>query len=294
MAALDTGDKIALLAESVASKFTKGVKSTERDVYNKLLAIVKGLELNQDGTIKTNQANIKILREVRSSIESIILTDAYRKRVNEYLGGFDDLKGVNDTYFAVVSTAFKPNKLLYEEVKKLSIAATKKSLMESGINQFVIDPINELLNQNVTSGGFFSDLVEQMRIAILGDKERLGKLERYASQITRDSLNQYSANYQQAISSDLGFEWYYYSGQLVSDSRSYCIARNDKFFHEKEVERSATLEWSGKIPGTNSSSIFIYRGGFSCQHSYLPVDISQVPKDVIDRNIANGNFTPNQ
>ena len=290
MAALDTGEKIALLAESAANKFTKGVKSTERDIYNKLLAIVKGLDLNPDGTIKTNQANIKILREVRSSIESIILTDAYRKRVNDYLGAFDDLKGVNDTYFAVLSTAFKPNKLLYEEVKKLTIAATKKSLLESGINQFVIDPINDLLTQNVTSGGMFADLVEQMRIAILGDKERLGKLERYASQITRDSLNQYSRNYQQSITSDLGFEWFYYSGQLVRDSRSYCVEREGKFYHEKEVENSASLQWSGKIPGTNSSSIFVYCGGYFCGHSYLPVLISQVPKDVVDRNIANGNY----
>lgn len=290
MASLDTGEKIALIAEKYSDGFLKGVAKTERDIYNKLLATVKGLDLNPDGTIKTNQANIKILREVRSSIESIILTDAYRKRVNDYLGAFDDLKGVNDTYFAVLSTAFKPNKLLYEEVKKLTIAATKKSLLESGINQFVIDPINDLLTQNVTSGGMFADLVEQMRIAILGDKERLGKLERYASQITRDSLNQYSANYQQAITSDLGFEWFYYSGQLVSDSRSYCVEREGKYYHEKEVERSASLEWSGKIPGTNSSSIFVYRGGFNCNHSYLPVDILQVPKDVVERNVANGNF----
>lgn len=290
MAGLDTGERIALIAESASNGFSKGVASTQRDVYNKLLAIVKQLDLNADGTIKTTQANIKILRQVRSSIESIILTDAYRKRVNDYLGAFDDLKGVNDAYFSVLSTAFKPNKLLYEEVLSQSINNTKKSLLESGINQFVIDPIDKLLTQNITSGGFFSDLVDQMRIAILGDKERLGGLERYASQITRDSLNQYSRNYQQSITSDLGFEWFYYSGQGLRDSRSYCVERKGKFFHEKEVENSASLQWAGKIPGTNSSSIFTYCGGFNCVDNYLPVLLSQVPKDVVERNMANGNF----
>lgn len=292
MAALSTGEKIATIAEAYSNAFAKGVTSTQKDVYNKVLAILKDLALNPDGTIKTTQANIKILREVRMSMESIILTDAYKKRVNDYLGGFDDLKATNDAYFSVLSTAFVPNKVVYEEILSQSIALTKKSLLESGVNQFVIDPVDKLLTQNITSGGFFADMVESMRAMILGDKERLGGLERYASQITRDSLNQYSANYQQSITSDLGFEWFYYSGQLVSDSRSYCIEREGKFYHEKEVEKSSSLQWAGKIPGTNSSSIFIYRGGFSCQHSYLPVDISQVPKDVIDRNIANGNFKP--
>lgn len=292
MAALSTGEKIATITEAYSNAFAKGVTSTQRDVYNKVLAILKDLALNPDGTIKTTQANIKILREVRTSMESIILTDAYKKRVNEYLGGFDDLKDTNDAYFSVLSTAFVPNKVVYEEILSQSIALTKKSLLESGVNQFVIDPVDKLLTQNITSGGFFADMVEGMRVMILGDKERLGGLERYASQITRDSLNQYSRNYQQSITSDLGFEWFYYSGQLVRDSRSYCIEREGKFYHEKEVEKSSSLQWAGKIPGTNSSSIFTYAGGYNCDHTYLPVDISQVPKEVIERNIANGNFKP--
>jgi hypothetical protein len=287
---LDTGEKIAKIVEAASDGFVAGTKSTERSVYNSILAIVKDLSLYPNGTIKPTQANIKILRNVRNSMESIILTKAYRSKVDSYLGTFDDLKGINDTYFAAIATAFKASTPIYEEVLAQSISLTKKSLLDSGINQFVIDPVEKLLTQNITGGGMYNDLVEQLRTVILGDAERLGGLSRYASQITRDALNQYSRNYQQAITLDLGFEWFFYSGQLVADSRSYCIEREGKYYHKNEVMDSASGTWSGKIPGTNSSSIFTYCGGFSCQHNYLPVYLEQVPENVVQRNIDNGNF----
>jgi hypothetical protein len=290
---IEVAEKIATISDAAATKFTNGTTKTERSIYNKILAILKDLDLNADGTIKTTQANVKILRKVRANMLSIILTDEYKKNVDNYLGTFEDIKGVNDAYFQSLGTSFNANKIIYEEILSQTVNQTKKSLLDAGINQFVIDPVDKLLTQNVTSGGLFSDMVETMRVTILGDPERLGGLQRYASQITRDSLNQYARNYQQSVTSDIGFEWFFYSGQLVSDSRSYCVEREGKYFHKNEVMDSVSGQWSGKIPGTNSSTIFTYAGGYNCGHSYLPVTISQVPQSAIDRNIASGNYNAN-
>ena len=290
---ITTAEKIATISDAAATKFTNGTAKTERSIYNKILAILKDLDLSADGTIKTSQANVKVLRKVRANMLSIILTPEYKKSVDNYLGTFEDIKGVNDAYFKSLGTSFNANKIIYEEILSQTVNQTKKSLLDAGINQFVIDPVDKLLTQNVTSGGLFADMVETMRVTILGDPERLGGLQRYASQITRDSLNQYARNYQQSVTSDIGFEWFFYSGQLVSDSRSYCVEREGKYFHKNEVMDSASGQWSGRIPGTNSSTIFTYAGGYNCGHSYLPVTIGQVPQSAIDRNIANGNYNSN-
>ena len=130
-----------------------------------------------------------------------------------------------------------------------------------------------------------------LRLHILGDNKRLGGLERYTSQITRDALNQFSRNYNQAISVDLGMQWYYYSGTVIEDTRSYCQQRAGKYFHKNEVEQ-VPAEWSGRISGTNSSNIFINAGGFNCRHLWMPVLINVVPDSVVQRNIANGNYRP--
>ena len=52
--------------------------------------------------------------------------------------------------------------------------------------------------------------------------------------------------------------------------------------------------WDGQIDGTTESTIFTFRGGWNCRHQIIAVSISQVPKSVIDRNIANGNYKPNK
>ena len=121
---------------------------------------------------------------------------------------------------------------------------------------------------------------------------KLGSLERYSGQIATDSLNQYSRNYDQAVTSDLGLEWVWYSSGLKGTSRRYCKRRAGKYFHVKEMEASASLKWPGKIPNTNASNIQRYAGGYNCMHKYLPTVIEAVPDSVVARNIANGNYTP--
>jgi hypothetical protein len=67
-----------------------------------------------------------------------------------------------------------------------------------------------------------------------------------------------------------------------------------RYYHKKEVEESASLEWAGKIAGTNSSSIFINRGGYQCGHQWLAVDTLGVPKSARDRAQMKGYYTPKE
>jgi hypothetical protein len=69
----------------------------------------------------------------------------------------------------------------------------------------------------------------------------------------------------------------------MDKTRPFCEERVGNFYHQKEIESWANIDWQGKRPGTTSSSIFIYCGGYNCRHSLIPVSETLVPKIDLDR-----------
>lgn len=274
----ESASKVEELVIKVSDRFIEGIEKTQNAILGKLNAKIRELELNQNGTIKTNTANLKLLRSIRGDLNAIIVNPAYRKKLEDYLKAFGDLKTINDRYFQTLAAAFVPNKFLYKEILNSSIEITKNSLLEAGISENVIKPINDILTQNITSGALVTDLEDIVRTYVKGDAKRLGRLQRYTTQITRDALNQYSANYTQAISSDLGLKWFYYSGGIKQNTRSYCKSRAGKYFSLEQIQ-DVPEEWPGRIPGTNSSNILTYRGGYNCLHQFYPVLEDAVPEE---------------
>lgn len=120
----------------------------------------------------------------------------------------------------------------------------------------------------------------------------MGALANYASQVAYDAISQGDRAYSNAIAEEGKYEWYLYSGTDQENSRPFCEERKGKYFHFKEIEAWADLNWQGKADGTNAQTIFILAGGYRCIDSILPVSIAVVPEEVIQRNIQNGNYNP--
>jgi hypothetical protein len=82
----------------------------------------------------------------------------------------------------------------------------------------------------------------------------------------------FNAEYIQTIADDLDVEYYLYQGTIIADTRPFCEARSGRFFTKEEVQKWPNLKgWQGRMAGTNSSTIFIYRGGYNCRHQLWPV-----------------------
>jgi len=281
--------------ERLLSAFEAGTISTEKNVFNEVLGLIKGFDLDNSGNLKQTTKNIRLLTTIRNKIEPVVLNDAYKQRVATFGKGFKDVGGITDEYLASIRTGFAPNQALQNQILKYELEVTGNSLLGAGIEAQVIDPVKNMIQKAVTAGGSYGDLVDELRIAIKGIEEGAGmvkgSLSRYTNQIATDSLNQYSRNYVQAISSNLDFEWYRYSGGIKSTSRKYCKKRAGRHFHIEEIEKSSHLKWSGKMKGTNESNILTNCGGYNCGHRYLPVD--NVPQRVKDRAEKRGYYKPN-
>lgn len=296
-------DDILSLIEKSVNRFNRRIPATQKDMLAAIEEDLRSLDL-QDGRIKATVKNLSLIARIKNRMTKIILTDDYKAEVKHFAEAFNDVTKLQNDYWKQVESTFKPFPLL-REIKNITIEDTVNKLLDSGINANVADPIADILRTNITTGGSYKDLTDQLRQS-LTDTDTQGLLSKYAKTLTVDSINTYNAQYTQTVSSDLGFSWYKYTGTDITTTRPICDALTDRpFFHVSEIPsilRAEGLTYVNKkgervpVPiynrtglphgmkeGTNESNFLINRGGWNCGHQCRPVSEGLVPQADKDR-----------
>lgn len=265
------------------SELLSALLDIQDKIYSKVLGKLKNLELDSLGNIKQNASNRAIARQAGDAFTEALKQSGYLNEVETYITVIPKIDLLTENYFASLSDAFKPNRQFMASMQKEVIASLENQLFNAGLESQIKQPLMDVINQNINSGGQFAGFLEQVKTFITGNKDVDGRLLSYGRTLTRDALFNYSRATQQAITNDLGLLWYYYLGGLIDKSRDFCIERAGKYWHESEVKAWASLDWKGKRPDTTESSIFIYAGGWNCSHTLVPVNEITVPKEDLDR-----------
>lgn len=268
---------------SITDAYATQAGVIQNAVYNKLATILKDLELDPDGYIKQSAANRAILNQAEQAVDELLPGSSLTEAVSKTLNALPKLNDINIEYFSGVSESFNENRNFIKSLQSRTVEGIENAILSDGLKAQVKNPLSEILNQNINSGGQFSGFLEQVRDFVKGTPDLDGRLVSYSRGYLRDTLFQYSRSYQESITADLRLDFYSYSGGLMDTSREFCIQRAGGVYHRKEVEGWAKLKWAGKYRGTTSSSIFTFCGGYSCTHSLIPVSRVVVPKDVVER-----------
>lgn len=272
-------------------QFNKKIPATQRAMLDAVEEELRRLDVT-DGRIKPTVANIKIVASIKSKMLRLIVTDEYTAELKQFIQAFRDITTLQNQYWKSVERTFKPRSIL-KQIRQQAISDTVAKLGEAGIGTNIGNQIADMLNQNITTGGSYKDLLSQLRGLVVDTPESDGLFNRYAKQITVDSINQYNANYTQIVSSDLGYQWFAYDGADIKTTRPFCDAMTDfRYFHISEVPRllraddlyymkdgkrikvplyDKTELPHGMIPGTNPENFFVRRGGYNCGHQVRPV-----------------------
>lgn len=274
---------IETLILNADNRYVSAIGRVQRDLYNQLTVILTELELDADGYIKQSAANRKVLTTADKKINEVFSSSIYTTAVSNYVSVVPKVDLQNVKYFTAIDEGFKPNKLFLKNLQTDTIATIEKYVLQDGLQSQVINPLSQILNQNVNSGGRFSGFLDQIRTYILGNDKVEGRAMSYTRTYLRDSLFTYSRTFQQSITNDLGLEFYLYSGGIIDKTRPFCAERNGNYYSHKEIEAMAGLDWQGKKQGTTESSIFLFAGGWNCGHQIIPVSKLIVPQEVIDR-----------
>jgi len=293
--------------DSAIEKFNNKIPAAQKRAYEGISEELKRLDTS-NGKIKTTVGNLRIIQSIKNKLVRLIVTPEYLKDVKEFVTQFNEITKLQNAYWQSVEKDFSPRPLL-REIRKQAIDDTVKNLTSSGIGSTISEQIATILRTNITTGGSYASLTEQLREKLL-NTETEGALLKYTRQITTDSINQYNAQYTQTVSSDLGFEWFAYQGSEIQTSRPFCQAmvENNRYFHISQVpnllkgldaqgnrlkykdnktDENLTVDIYSKtdlphgfIPGTNVANFFINRGGYFCGHQARPVSERIVPLEV--------------
>lgn len=271
---------------------------------------MKRLDL-RDGRIKPTVANLKIIASVKNKMLRLVVTDDYKAEVKEFVQAFRDVSKLQNEYWRSVESTFKPRSIL-KQIRVQAISDTVAKLTDAGIGVNIGDQIASILNTNITTGGSYAALNDQLRELLTDTQKSDGLLTRYSKQITNDSIQQYNRNYTQIVSSDLGFEWYAYQGTDIVTTRPFCDAMTDiRYFHVSQIpdllaakdlyyikdgkktkvpiyERTGLPH--GLIEGTDASNFFIRAGGHNCGHAIRPVPERNVPQEIKDKVYASATY----
>jgi len=282
--------------DSAVDVFSKKVPKHQQRILDDISLLLKDLDLRGD-SIQQNAKNLKAIGAIKGKLEQIINSDAWMGDVKEYLKSFNEVTKLQNQYFSSLKSEFKPTPLL-TEIKKQSLDSTFDSLTERGINSVITDKVQDILRKAITSGSSYTQTMKQLREYVVTNKSGAGALERYTKQITTDALNQYSAQYTNAVTNDLGLDWFMYTGALIDTSRTFCQALiKKKYIHKSELPAIILGKFKefedmdgeinpktdlpqGMIAGTNVANFHIYRGGYQCGHQMIPVDEGSVPEQI--------------
>lgn len=272
--------------------FNGKIPAHQRRIYAELLELLKDLK-TKNGRLLNSVDNLKLIIRIKAKLKQIVASKGYIKDVDEFTKAYDEIEKLQNQYFATFSATYRPPAVL-EIVKQQSIETAKAYLIEGGTEQELMPKIEEILRANITTGGSYASLTEQLREYII-NTDTEGALERYSRQITTDAINQYSASYTATVTADLGLKWFRYVGSLIRTSREFCIKCVDKsYIYDGEIPEIVTGDIDGEqIPvskttglpygmyaNTDADNFIIYRGGYNCGHQLVPMSEVSVPKKV--------------
>lgn len=287
----------------IPDRLLTAAEKAERELFRKLIALLGQLKTRGDLFVSSRE-NLEIAAQILEGFKEEFYLSSYADAVEDFAAQFEIQMSVSDRYFSEVFPEYSTSLLAREVVEKTKAAAVELLLGAEAESSF-FSAIKETLETSVISGASYKDTIESLTPLFEGEEG--GKIRQYSSQIAHDSFALADRTYMSVVSDELEAEWFKYSGGTIATSRPFCVERHEQFFHYKEIEgwpdgerqpgqRTPTNDgtWAGMIPGTSPQNIYSYLGGFNCRHSPVPVSIIEVPRDVIERNIASGNFTPSK
>jgi len=281
-------------------KITDKADAQQKSILREVELLIKDLSLDENGNIKSTIGNLKLINKINAKLEKVILTPEYKKSVSDFVKSFTEVEELQNRYYRDVFNEFEVPKTS-QELKELTIQATIKDLTESGLNSNVSNAISNLISSNIKGKQSYASLRTQLKDYILGTKEKNGRLLSYVNQITSDSLNTYSAEYDKIITDVIQPQWFKYVGSIILDSRPFCKAVVDKkWVHKSELGALSRGEVDGKQvstqgfkPNTDKENIIINRGGWNCRHKFVAVSDEVVPDKLKekfeDKNIVTDN-----
>lgn len=237
---------------------------------------------DNDTSAEATQLTLEIEAEIFSALQGSKYPGNVGKYLKDYNGIIDLNKGIHKSLNDISPEAIDD---LIDPFLKQSIAATTEQLTGAGMSDALIKPVQQSLQNNVIAGANIEDAESTLRAFIEGDSKRLGALDRYVGQISRDSISQFDGMINGNIAEEFELDAFRYVGSLIIDSRPQCKRWVSDFGGILPIDTLQNqIDWAktngtGYIQGTNPKNFASLRGGYNCRHQAIPFKLSDEEKE---------------
>lgn len=220
-------------------------------------------EQQANGSFKFDIENLDSIDKVEEIIEKVLKDEGYYENIKAYRKVFDEkLKEVVNQYKAFGNATTKDlaafNKVAFDNFyNNLAVNFTETNLKQ---------PIKDALLQHIAGGGKYSEFKNTVK-----DLMTTRKIEGNVDIVAREYLTQYKRAQGQILATKYNVKYFRYKGSEIPTTRCFCEQRVGNIYTKEEIEGWSSLEWKGKIKGTNKSNIFQLAGGYNCIHDIFPV-----------------------
>ena len=306
MGLLDDKNRLILDADAA---FADALSGVDNQLALNIIKIYAKFVQDKDLVIRAED-----LAQLEVFIIEAIKGTSYSEAVNVFIPNFDALKELNAALHSKVNdietaTMIEENININNFINTVTsqLKAQRATILayiaEDGLQKTIsltnnaleqlVNPIAEVIRQDIITGVTFESATEAMLLAI---KDKKLGLEQWAGQIAKDSLSEADGVINQQIKDTYGLKFTRYTGSIKQTTRPFCYhmltTRPDAVYSDDEIKKAlaefipagvpsttaTTITANGKQqrkgdgmkPGTDLQNFSIRRGGWNCRHYAVP------------------------
>jgi hypothetical protein len=274
----DPGNDIKKAKQKAVDALKSRISEMNTSAYEILLKAIEGAFDIKGGKIQGGADFIKKLNRLTIQVLDLIQSEPkFTGPVSQFVKRMTPISEAITEFQKTTNNIKVPD---FEVQKKIVIDEVVDKMLNNGLNQHFVQPLRDLLYQNVSGGLSLSDARIQIKEYISGGKDVSGKLGSYVEQTAVQAVDAYSGIINTKLLETFDYDGLLITGSLIDNSSPQCRyaieTLKGKITRENwpEVEKIGK-KFKGWIDGTTFDNLPANKLHHGCRHNFYPVIIKK-------------------
>jgi hypothetical protein len=259
--------------EAMEAKLGKEAVKLQTELYRLLVdKYLDALTTDSKGNILFNSKNISRVNDLNKTW-ILFQEQHYQPALIDFAKDLVSIVDVEAAYFLAIGKefdiAFEFAKITDLISKQIGIDLATETITEGSYlyrlleGSQVKDQVANYVLQNVSAKASFREMRKGLETLVKGDETVNGEMVRYLRTYAYDSFSNIQRAIDLNIADTYGLNSFIYSGDIIKDSREFCIERVHGVYTRDDLAEWEGQDWAGKNPDV---PIEISLGGYNCRH----------------------------
>jgi hypothetical protein len=244
----------------------------------------------QNGRIVPNEAAERFLNTFADEfLNDFTKAKTYRGAISGYLKNFKDIGQIMREFHKSQKLDIKPAQI--SSVQEIVVNEIINRYSENGLNPGFVQPLRQVLFQNITAGTNKGQAMQQLQTFIAGGKDTTGKLHRYLEQTAQQGVDNYEGAINTRVMTQFDINTLIMSGSLIKTSSPQCrwaINELEGIIDREDFpELKQRAQGNGWVEGATFDNLPILKNHFGCRHSFTPAVLTAEQRKQLTSNPTN-------